>query len=157
MDMQTVARQLDEALIYYRCLETVGHWNKNSGTKALGDWFGAELARYQNLMTSNSFDAIGVINEFYTGLNMEALRNAYDDYRGSGCIEKQLEVGGYEWTYDPVTQQAGFTTRTSPFVAPAGSGTSLLGDGKGILLVIAAVVIAMMWSNKGGGDSGPSS
>jgi hypothetical protein len=149
MDMQSAAKQLDEALIYYRCLDNLGYWNINSGKKSIGAWFGAELVRYQGLMQSNNFDAVGLINDFYTGLNMHGLRNAYSDYKSSGCVEKEQAVGGYEWTYDPVTQQAGFTTRVAPFT-PSGGG-SLFGDGKVILMIVAAVVVAMMLGNKGGG------
>jgi hypothetical protein len=149
MDMQGAAKMLDEALVYYRCLDNLGYWNINSGKKSVGAWFGAELVRFQNLMTSNSFDAVGLISDFYNGTNMLMLRNAYSDYKSSGCVEGEQAVGKYEWTYDPVTQQAGFTTRVAPYTTP--SGGSLLGDNKMILMIIAGVVLAMMWGNKGGG------
>jgi hypothetical protein len=152
MDMQGAAKMLDEALIYYRCLDNLGYWNINAGKKSVGAWFGAELVRYQNLMTANSFDAIGLITEFYSGANMQMLRNAYSDYKSSGCVETEQQVGKYEWTYNPVTQQAGFTTRVDRFSPPAGAGGSL-GDNKVILMIIAAVVVAMMWGNKGDGGT----
>jgi hypothetical protein len=90
--MAQAVEMLKDAQAHYTCLERFGYFDRNSGSRKVGDWFKTELARYQGMANIGNPDVIALVNTFYTGLNMSMLRNAYSDsYSQGGCLESLLQ------------------------------------------------------------------
>jgi len=83
---QAADLRLKEMWAHLNCLIIHNYFKVDS----IKNWYINELVRYQNMLIEGNPDAVSLINGFYEGTDMYALRNAYKSIGSTGCLEDQM-------------------------------------------------------------------